>query len=527
MNLKRRSVSILGAIATISMLAVSGCSSGSSTNNSTAGGGSSVVVDSSFDLKTADPGREFETTGAIVSHALYETLLTFKGSDVTEPIDGLASYKISDDAKVLTLTMKDGHKFSDGSPVTVDDAVFSLERVQGVKGNPSFLLDGVKIAKVDDHTLTLTSPAPNPALPFILPNGALGILNSKVVKANGGTTDANDKAQAFLNKTSAGSGPYELESYDVASQVVFAANPEYSGTEKPGFSRVVLRNVAGPTQQLNIQAGSSQVALDLNPDQTAAVKGSDVKILSGPSPYMIFLLMNQSPAVNKFTSNQDFMTAVRRGIDYDKIVALAGAGAVQPGGVIPSLFVGALKSDPTNSFDSAAAKAALAKSGYKGEQIPLNFPNDITVQGLQLQSIAESVQAQLKTVGINVKLAPQPVATELDAYRGGKESIGLWYWGPDYPDPTDYLVFTPGQLVGLRAGWAATASPDITALANKAKEATGKEDRQAAYEALQKSMNLTGPFIPLLQPAQNVVTATSISAVSLNPVWTVDLAGIK
>ncbi len=526
MTIKRRSLTFLGAIAAISLLAVSGCSSGSGSNNGKAAT-SSVVVDSSFDLKTADPGREFETTGAIVSHALYETLLTFKGSDVTEPVDGLASYKISDDAKVLTLTMKDGHKFSDGSPVTVDDAVFSLERVQGIKGNPSFLLDGVKVAKVDDHTLTLTSPRPNPALPFILPNGALGILNSKVVKANGGTIDANDKAEAFLNGTSAGSGPYKLESYDVANQVVFATNPEYSGSTKPGFSRVVLRNVAGPTQKLNIQAGDSQVALDLNPDQAAGVKGSDVKVISGPSPYMIFMLMNQNPAVNKFTANQDFMTAVRRGIDYDKIVGLAGAGAVQPGGVIPSLFLGALKSDPSNSFDAAAAKAALAKSGYNGEAIPFNFPNDITVQGLQLQSIAESVQAQLKTIGINVKLAPQPVATELDSYRGGKESIGLWYWGPDYPDPADYLVFTPGQLVGLRAGWAATASPDVTALAAKARSATGNKDRQAAYEDLQKAMNLTGPFIPLLQPAQNVVTASSISTVSLNPVWTIDLAGIK
>ena len=32
-------------------------------------------------------------------------------------------------------------------------------------------------------------------------------------------------------------------------------------------------------------------------------------------------------------------------------------------------------------------------------------------------------------------------------------AFGLSLWGPDYPDPADYLAFTPGQLVGLRAGW--------------------------------------------------------------------------
>ena len=148
------------------------------------------------------------------------------------------------------------------------------------------------------------------------------------------------------------------------------------------------------------------------------------------------------------------------------------------------------------------------------------------MQGLSFSSIAESVQAQLNEVGINVTLAPAPVATELDAYRGGTETIGLWYWGPDFPHPANYLVFAPGQLVGLRAGWPAEADPKSVELANAAQAATDA-DRVAAFEAWQKQQNETGPFIPLLQPAQNVVTARSVSSVSTNPVWTVDLALIK
>ena len=79
--------------------------------------------------------------------------------------------------------------FSDGTPVTADDVVFSLQRLIGMKGNPSFLLDGVTVAKKDASTVVLTSAKPNAALPFILPNPALSIVNSKVVTANGGTTD--------------------------------------------------------------------------------------------------------------------------------------------------------------------------------------------------------------------------------------------------------------------------------------------------------------------------------------------------
>lgn len=510
-------------LAVAAALAFSACSASDSPESASGG---SLVVDASFDLKTADPNREYETTGSIVAKALYETLLTFDGDDVTQPVDGLASYEMNADNTVLTLTMKEGRTFSDGSEVTVDDAVFSLQRVQGVKGNPSFLLDGVTVEKTSDTTLTLTSEIPNPALPFILPNPALGVVNKDVVEENGGTTTADDAAESFLNTTSAGSGPYVLESFDAASQVVFTANPEYSG-EEPAYERVVLRNVQGPTQKLNVEAGDSQVALDLNPDQVAELDASKVSIIANASRYMIFLFLNQDPAISAITSDPKFLEAVKLGIDYDKIVDLAGDGSVRPGGFIPSIFNGALDAADGNQFDADAAKAALAESGYAGEEVTLNFPNDITVQGLSLQSVAESIQAQLKSVGIAIALAPAPVATELDAYRNGTETIGLWYWGPDFPDPSNYLAFTPGELVGLRAGWAAGADPTVSELAAAAVAAADPEARAAAYEELQKAQNATGPFIPLLQPAQNVVTAPTITEVPLNPTWTVDLAGIK
>ena len=63
-------------------------------------------------------------------------------------------------------------------------------------------------------------------------------------------------------------------------------------------------------------------------------------------------------------------------------------------------------------------------------------------------------------------------------------------------------------------------------LAAKAKAATG-DAREAAYQELQKAQNASGPFIPLLQPAQNVVTAKTVSSVSLNPLWTIDFASTK
>ena len=57
-------------------------------------------------------------------------------------------------------------------------------------------------------------------------------------------------------------------------------------------------------------------------------------------------------------------------------------------------------------------------------------------------------------------------------------AFGLSLWGPDYPDPADYLAFTPGQLVGLRAGWPKGSDPAIEKLA-----AQGAGDDDAATRA--------------------------------------------
>ena len=79
----------------------------------------------------------------------------------------------------------------------------------------------------------LVSEQPNPALPRILPTPTLGIVNSDVVIENGGTdqpgADTDDTAEEFLNSTSAGSGPYILESFSTTSETVIARNPEYVG----------------------------------------------------------------------------------------------------------------------------------------------------------------------------------------------------------------------------------------------------------------------------------------------------------
>ena len=516
-----------GCVVALSIgLAACGSSGSSGSSSSSSSASSSLVVETSFVLKTLDPGRMFEPTGLMIDHTIYDTLLTYKGSDVTTPVPDLAtSYTASADAKTFTFTLRKGVKFANGDPLTAADVVFSLTRTKNIDGNPSFLMAGITATAPNASTVVLTSSTPNTAIPAILTNPSLGIVDEKKVVAAGGSDAANaataDKAETALNTTSEGSGPYTLTSYSTTTQVVLTANPNYWGP-KPKYHEIVIRNVQANVQKLDVLKDESQIAVDLSPAQAQGMSG--VQIVNGASPNLFFLLTNDNPKVSKITSNPQFQTAVRDGINYASLVQLAGKGAVQAGGIIPSMFLGSLPSTGGATYNLAASKAALAASGAGHPTLNLVYPSDIQVNGISFGDLAARVQQDLQAVGINVKLQGQSIEVALNSYRGGQEEIGLWYWGPDFPDPSDYLNFLPGALVGLRAGWAKGADPSLSALGTTAAGTTAKATRESLYQQIQKSMNTTSPFMPLIQPAQILVGATSVKNLQSNALWLVDLS---
>jgi peptide/nickel transport system substrate-binding protein len=527
-HLPARLVALTASAAALTLI-VSGCSSNSGGTQGSSN--KTLVVDNTFDLKTSDPARSFELTGSIVDKALYETALTFNGSDVTKPVPQLTTYEMSSDNKTITLTLNGKHTFSSGNPVTIDDIVWSYKRVQGIAGNPSFLLSNLStgkpfaIEKTSDTTMTITDTAANPALPYILPNPSLGVLDSKTLEENGGTTDKTDAAEQYLNGKSAGSGPYQLSSYNATNKVVFKLNPKYTG-DKPTYSRVVLQNVTGPSQKTDVQGGQAQVALNLNSQQVNGLASGDIKVAKTTSANVGYMWLNQNPKVSGgVTNDPDFVKAVRHAIDYKAIQTIAGSGSTQPGGMVPSQFLGSLESDENNTTDAAAAKSDLAASGYDKQTVTLSYPTDATLNGVSFADMAQSVQSNLQAAGVTVKLNGMPVATLLDSFRAGKLQAGLMYWGPDFPDPSDYVTFSPGEGLGLRAGWTEGMSPEVTKAKEAAIAAEG-DARAAAYQDWQRAANADGAFVPLVQAAKYAVT-NGVSGVTQNAIWTVDLATIK
>jgi peptide/nickel transport system substrate-binding protein len=495
-----------------------------------------LVVDRSFEIKTSDPQRAFEPTAAIVDRAVYDTLFTYKGGDIAHPIPSLVqAWKASKDAKTFTFQLKRNVHFADGTPLTSADVVFSLNRLVNLKGNPSFLLDGVTARAKGRYTVVLRSKTPGTQLPAILANTSTGIVNSKLAKQHGGTAsvgaDKADKAEQWFNSAAsagAGSGPYLLKQYSTTSQITLVPNPRYWGANKAAFGTVVIRNMIAPTQLINIQRGKHEVAIDLSSDQAQSIAGNKgLRVSLQPSTWVFWLLANDNPQISTVTSNKQFQQAVRYALDYKSIVQVAGPGAIQAPGIIPSMFLGSLKQSEAIKQDIAKAKAALAASGVGSQKITLEYPSDLTINGVPFASLAQKVQANLQSAGFNVELAGAPVGTWLQKYRDGKMAFGLSLWGPDYPDPADYLAFTPGQLVGVRAGWPAGADPAIEQLATKALVTTDAAAREKIYQQIQQQLNQRGPFFPLLQPTQVFVATTDLNNAVFNAEYEIDVTQVS
>ena len=520
------------AVGAAALMSVSACTAADPQSGSGSAGGTNgtLTINTSFVVKDLDPAQVYEATGGLAVHGMYDTLVTFEGSDIKTPKPLLAkSWKVNTTSTEFTFTLRDDAKFSDGSPITADDVVFSINRLRNLKGSPAVTVEGLTASSPAAGTVVVTSDRPNPNVPTILAMPAAGIVNSKIVEAQGGSAASNaassDKATKYLDSNSAGSGPYVLESFDPASQIVLKANPKYwEGT--PAFQRVVIKNVEAPNQKLSIEKSSgSEMALDLSgrmldglPDKLQTSSSQDT---------FYFLTAHQDPAVSAVTSNKNWVKALRASVDFKGLAALFGADAQPAAGMVPTAFPGALPASDTQEQDLATAKQDLAASGVGDRTVSLMYPA-ITYRGVDLGTIATKIQNDASQAGIKLQLDPQPIAAFLDAQSAGKVALRF---SPQSLNPVAASLvnnFAPGQSSALRTGWTKERASQASIDAGDAvMKATNQDDQIKAIQKWQRMLNQDSPYVTLAYNSGVVVATPDLAGADYSPAgWIVDLRAV-
>lgn len=487
------------------------------------------------DSASLDPARAYETTPGIVNRVAYQTLVTFPDNSVETIIPMLAEkWEISSDGKTYTFTLNANARFSDGSPVTAEDVVFSLNRTKNIKGNPSFLAANFASVEAENATtvvLTLTEPDAATLSKLIFP--AFSIVNKKLVTANGGTdaadADTTDKAEQWLNANSAGSGPYKLEKWERGVETVLVANPGFWG-KAPAIERVIIRNLPeAAAQKTALEAGDIDLALGLGADQIGGLQTNpNISLFEGLRETVVFLIFNNDPAIGGQLADAKVQRAIRLALDYEGMQALGGGKTVIPPSMMPLGFPGAWPAEKAPTRNVEEAKKLLAEANASSLTVDLDYP-DTTLVGINFGTFAQKVQADLAEVGITVNLKPAALQPALEKYRSGQQPFGLWLWNPDFIDATDRLAFLPeGKVGGTRANWKnSNSSADIQQLRDEAKAVTTDEQRNAVWDKIQAYMETNSPYAALVQPSLQIAHSSALKGYVYHPAWEVDVSLIS
>jgi peptide/nickel transport system substrate-binding protein len=497
----------------------------------------SLVMGESLVIRSLDPGHTLEPDGLMVCHAAYDSLVTFAGADLSTPRPSLATgWKVSGDGLVYTFTLRPGVRFASGNALTSADVKWSFERVINLKSNPAFFLANVEEVQAPDPlTIVLRLKTPQPAIIPILSSPALGIIDSKVVAANGGdagpNAKSNDHAESYLMSHSAGSGAFILTSYTPNQEVVLVRNPHH-WRGPAHMERVVIRSIPeASAEALQLERGDLHIAAGIDQQNAQTLRSvPGVTVRESPIAASYLFMVNQDPQISGPLAHPKVIQAIRYALDYDGILAIAGAGATRMAGVIPNILPGALDPREAIKTNRAMASRLVKESGLGAIKGRLEYPSDSISYGVSYALLAQKIQSDLAAVGITLALDGLPGAVELGDYRGGRAPALFGGYLLDYPDATDFLVYLPGRLVGNRLHWPASSSPAAQELARWGDEADQEGDakkRVALLQKIQRRLIEIGPYAPMFTPAQPYGFRSDLTGVTFSSVWKVDFSTIR
>jgi peptide/nickel transport system substrate-binding protein len=408
-------------------------------------------VVSTQQLSVMDPGSPLRTlAGFGMAMMVYDRLVTFKTapvgegfmeSDMSQVISELAeSWSLSEDQKTLTFVLREDAKFHDGSPVTVDDVVWSLHRgIELPVSKGTFVATGVgkteQIKAADQKTIEVSLERPNPLSLLIFASPLAPIINAKVAKQH--ATAEDPWAVKWLEQNEAGSGAFKIERFVPNEQVVYDRFEDWKGGAQPYFDKIIYQVVPEP---LNIVALLERNRADFSADvplkdmgpiaQRGAVNVGSVSLKNG----FDFLAMNtQGEKLKDKRVRQAIAYAVPFADIYGSVYRSTGDMLNCPKGteVTPSY-----PQPYPYCTDYEKAKALLAEAGVPGG-FELTFTFD-AARAPVFEPVAVLLKESLAKVGIQLTIqkmvgaqfAQATAEHKLDFYA---HSVTAWFGSvPNY-----------------------------------------------------------------------------------------------
>jgi peptide/nickel transport system substrate-binding protein len=350
--------------------------------------GKTLVVGRTADVDKLDPhlATAFQTIQTL--DLIYGTLVQLTPS--LDIVPGLAtSWKFSKGARTLTLRLRAGVRFHDGSAFDSQDVKASLSRIVNPKNGAvgrSNLADIWQIAAPGPRTVVIRLH--NPDVPLL---AALADVNTAILSSG-------DIASGSFLKTPNGTGPFKFSSWSPGQSVNLVRNPSYWGN-KVQLDGVQFRVIPDESSVLSaVKSGNVQMGLISDP-LVARQAGSGLTVFRTPSLSYHVLMLN---ARHGALTNVNVRLAIQCAVDRKEVLDSAALGE---GRVIGPITSPAYRSDPNDrpcpTRNLTKARQYLAKSGQSNVTI-----KTIVETGEYATAVneAQSLQSQLSKIGITLDL---------------------------------------------------------------------------------------------------------------------------
>ncbi len=409
----------------------------------------------------------------------------------------LTKWGWNEDRSKVELTVRDNAYWHDGSPVTPEDVVWSLERAGNPdSGNPiQFVWSKINNFSVSGQTVTADVKEFEPTL-FKWMAFLTGYVLPKKAYMEAGPENWE------LNPI--GSGPYMVEKFERNAYVLLKAFPQYWGP-KPEFETVVIKMVGDASARVaEVESGSSDLTLQVPYEEFNRLTGTSG--LTGQaypvSDIGMIFISNREPMLDK-----NVRLALHYAIDKDAIVEDLLLGYGTPIDTLQAPQYSAFDSSIRFGYNPQLAKELLAKSGYSSRN-PVKFTVQ-TTRGFKPKDyeMIEAIVGMWRQVGIEANIEVYEIAKHFELRtRHALAPAAFYNWGNSIGDPST----STGFAMFSYSPHSAFKSQEVDKLIGPLWGEPDEAKRIEGYRAADRYIAQEGLVIPLLQYSQPVVHSKDI-----------------
>lgn len=373
---------------------------------------SDVVQEMSFatasDPVGLSPTETWDTISDIPINQMYERLFE-RDPETGEIVPQLAtSYENPDDTTFI-ISLQEGIEFHDGTPFNAEAVKYTFEKlVDPEVGAPGAhimsFMESIEV--IDDYTVELKTFEPNPNVLPVLTNRTTAIISPEA--------DQNQD----LMQVPVGTGPFKFESWTQGDRVVMTKNENYWG-EEPQLEKLTFITVPDTSTAISmLEAGEVQLVDGIEAEsipRLEAMEGIELMQTEGSAVYFFSFNMEKEPM-----NELEFRQAVAMALDIDGYISQLGGVGFRSNSLFgPAVFdYDDSVEDFAHEYDPESAREIIEANGYDEYELTIYTSDRGTYRRM-----AETSQAQLSEVGLNVSIEMMEWGTMLDVTAEGDHDM--------------------------------------------------------------------------------------------------------